>query len=252
MQVIVDGLATNYFDVGESKKPAILCVHGWGDSSDTFKELAGKLSKTHRVVAVDLPGFGQTDLPGKTWHLDDFALFIHHFLLKLKLKPEAIIGHSNGGAIAIKTVASGLERPKKLILIASSGIRRPYAFRNTALKVLAKSGKLVLHLAPPKSRDQLKRKLYRRIGSDYMVNTGMKETFKNIVAEDVLDIASLIKIPTTLIYGDEDHATPQLYGALFADAIPNAELHVIEEVGHFVHQEDLGETAKIITGALKK
>lgn len=252
MQVIVDGLATNYFAIGDQKKPAILMLHGWADSSETFKDLSEQLKDTYYLVALDLPGFGATEMPNTPWHLDNFALFVHQFVAKLKLNVYGVIAHSNGGAIAIKAIADGLLEPKKLILLASSGIRRPYTFRNTALKVLAKSGKFVLHLAPKKSREQLKHKMYRRIGSDYMVNTGMKETFKLIVVEDVLDTASSIKTPTTLIYGDEDHATPQLYGALFAEAMPNAQLHVIEEVGHFVHHEDLEETTTIIKQALKK
>ena len=140
--------------------------------------------------------------------------------------------------------------PKKLVLIASSGIRRPYSFRNTAIKAATKSGKLVLHLAPKRTREQLRRKLYRRIGSDFLVVEGMKETFKNIITEDVLDSARDINVATILIYGDEDHATPQLYGSLFSEAIVGSQLHVIEEAGHFVHIDSPKQTSDIIKGFL--
>lgn len=247
MQVIVDGLSTNYLDTGKSNKPTVLILHGWADSAASFSDLAKKLSSHYRVISLDLPGFGKTEGPKSAWTLADFALFTAHFLQKLELPLFALVGHSNGGAISIKGVASGILKPKKLVLIASAGVRRPYTFRNTALKALTKSSKFILHLAPEKSREQLKHKLYRRIGSDYLVVEGMKETFKNIVSEDVLDHARNIKIPTVLIYGDEDHATPQLYGALFTEAITNSQLHVLEEAGHFVHIDELNETAKIVT-----
>jgi pimeloyl-ACP methyl ester carboxylesterase len=251
MQVIVDGLATSYLEHGSSKKPTVLILHGWADSADTFQQLSDSLKDSYHVVALNLPGFGKTQTPDKTWTLNDFALFTAHFVAKLDLKLHGLIGHSNGGAIGIKAVSQKMLKPKKLVLIASSGIRRPYTFRNTALKALTKSSKFVLHLAPKKTREQLKQKLYRRIGSDFLVVEGMKDTFKNIITEDVLDYARNIKVPTVLIYGDEDHATPQVYGALFTDAIPDAQLHVIEDAGHFVHLDEPAETTKIIREFLK-
>jgi pimeloyl-ACP methyl ester carboxylesterase len=79
-----------------------------------------------------------------------------------------------------------------------------------------------------------------------MVAPHMKETFKQIVSDDVLEDAHKIEVPVVLIYGDRDHATPQAYGALFAEAMRSATLHVIEGAGHFIHLEEPEEVNKII------
>lgn len=250
MQVIVDGLATSYLEFGKPNKPTVLILHGWADSADSFKVLAKSIEKDFHVIALNLPGFGKSDTPKEAWTLSDFALFAAHFIAKLKLDIYALVGHSNGGAIAIKATAQKTLHPEKLILIASSGIRRPYTFRNTALVAVTKSTKFVLHLAPKKTRAQISQKISRKIGSGFVNVEGMKDTFKNIVSEDVLDLAHHIKIPTILIYGDEDHATPQLYGGLFADTIKNSQLHVIEDTGHFVHLDNPNETSIIVNDFL--
>jgi pimeloyl-ACP methyl ester carboxylesterase len=244
MQVVVNDLIVSYNRAGKGSK-TILCVHGWADTSETFTGLTKQFGE-YTFISVDLPGFGGTAAPPTAWTLDDYAHFIAAFIHKLELKVDVLIAHSNGGAIAIRALALKSIHINKLVLIASSGIRRPNSFRLQALKILAKSGKFVLHLSPPKTRTKLRRKLYKKIGSDYLEAEHMQDTFKNIVAQDVLDDARLIKAPTVLIYGDRDLSTPPAYGALLSDAIEVSKLHVIEGAGHFVHIDDTAETVKII------
>ena len=76
------------------------------------------------MVAVDLPGFGGSEAPPAAWDLDDYAAFLEAFLRKLALDwPYAIIGHSNGGALAIRALSSGTLKADKLVLLAASGVR---------------------------------------------------------------------------------------------------------------------------------
>ncbi len=79
----------------------------------------------------------------------------------------------------------------------------------------------------------------------------MQETFKKVVSTDVSDDANKITVPTCLIYGDADTATPLSYGTTFASLIHGSELHSIELAGHFVHQEQVYQVATIIKGFLK-
>lgn len=244
MQVVVDDLIVSYSRLGTGKK-TILCLHGWADTSKSFARLAREFSD-YDVILVDLPGFGGTQTPPKPWMLDDYATFVADFVRKLELDVDTLVAHSNGGAITIRCFALKHLDVSNLVLIASSGIRRPNTFRLQAIKVLAKSGKFVMHLSPPKTRNRLRAKLYKKIGSDYLAAGHMKDTFKNIVAQDVLDDARCIKVPTVLIYGNQDHATPPAYGALLSDAIEQSKLHVIDGAGHFVHLDQPAETHKII------
>jgi pimeloyl-ACP methyl ester carboxylesterase len=58
MQVIVDGLLTNYYKVGHG--PVVLGLHGWGDNSRTFSQLSKNLEERYEFIGLDLPGFGES------------------------------------------------------------------------------------------------------------------------------------------------------------------------------------------------
>ena len=72
-------------------------------------------------VVPDLPGFGGTEPPPAAWNVTNYAAFVHEFLKKLAVQPFAIIGHSNGGAIAVRGVGQGLLQADMIILLASAG-----------------------------------------------------------------------------------------------------------------------------------
>jgi pimeloyl-ACP methyl ester carboxylesterase len=235
MQVIVDTLSTNYRRTGSGK--LVLILHGWGDSAKGWQQFAGLLSKHYDVISVDLPGFGDTENPPQTWGLDDYAQFIGAFLTKLGLQPFAIIGHSNGGAIAIRGLASKQFSTDKLVLLASAGIRGEYKGRNKALRLITKTGKLVTMPLPQSIKKKLQRKVYETVGSDMLVAEHLQETFKNVVGDDVRADAARLKLPTLLVYGADDKSAPLRYGKLFHEAIKGSRLEVLPATEHFLHLE---------------
>src|SRR4051812_17635719 len=112
---------TNYQLSGKGK--LVLLLHGWGDSAEGLGDLAKRLSRHYQVLVADLPGFGATQAPRDIWDLDNYAEFIESLLIKLELKqPYAVIGHSNGGALAIRAISLGRLKPQKLVLLAASGV----------------------------------------------------------------------------------------------------------------------------------
>lgn len=252
MQVIVNSLLTTYSRVGEGKN-IILFLHGWADSSNTFEGLAKQIIKENpecSAVLLDLPGFGGTSASEESWNLADYANFVSDFLAKTKLTPYAILGHSNGGAIAIYGLANNILSAQKLILIGSAGIREK-SVKKTVLRAVAVPAKAALKIAPQTTQKRVKKKLYSAIGSDYMIAEHMKETFKNVVSEDVRVAASKITIPTCLIYGEDDTSTPPSYGEILASALPNSRLHTIPLTGHFVHHEQVYKVSQICSAFMK-
>jgi pimeloyl-ACP methyl ester carboxylesterase len=235
MQVVVNKLITRYEIVGKGKP--VLLLHGWGDTLAGFHDLTAYLAGSYRVVVVDLPGFGQTQAPPDTWGLEDYAKFVRDFLKKTKIKPYAIIGHSNGGAIAIKGMSSGILSANKLILLASSGIRGEYQGRVKAVRLITKTGKALTKPLPKLVKLKLRRKVYNVVGSDMLVAEKLQETFKKIVAEDVRSDAAKLTVPTLLLYGDKDQATPIAWGKMIADEIKGAVLDEISPAAHFVHHD---------------
>ncbi len=244
MNVVVNGLMTNYQKVGSGK--VILCLPGWGDSAKSFSKLAEKLQDDYTVLALDLPGFGGSQAPDHAWGLEDYAEFIAAWLKKINARNlHAIIGHSYGGAAAIIALASGKVGATKLILVASAGIRNKKTLSKKIIKGVVKVGKVPLYLLPSKTRRRARAKVYETLGSDMLLLPHMEMTFKRIIGEDVQAAAHEISLPTLLIYGSEDKDTPVSDGRTLARAIKNSELHVIES-GHFLHQEQPDKVAQLI------
>ncbi len=244
-QIIINGLLTHYLEAG--KGPLVVMLHGWGDSSDTFKGLAGVLASQYQLIVPDLPGFGKTDPPSSVWGLDDYANFVEELLKKLgHSETYAIVGHSNGGALAIRGLARSKLGAKKLVLIAPSGIRDRQKGRRLAVKVIAKSGKYATFFLPANTRQNLRKKLYGTVGSDMFVAPHIQETFKKTVRQDVQLDAKKLNQPTLLIYGAEDTATPPIYGQIYKKLIKNSRLEIIPDATHFVHHDQKGEVEKLV------
>ncbi len=248
-QLVVDGLVTTYYQSGEG--PILLLLHGWADQAKTFKLLAEKLPQ-YQIVAPDLPGFGETGPPPKAWGLDDYGEFLRAFLEKLEIgRPRAIIAHSNGGSIAIKALANSFIAADKLVLLASAGIRNRQKARKFGLKIIAKTGKVATAILPDSSKQSLRSKLYGRAGSDLLVSPHMQGTFKKTVGEDVQADAKALHLPTLLIYGSNDTATPPIYGEIFTRLIENSRLEIISNAEHFLHQSDSVRVARKIEEFLR-
>ncbi|MSR68709.1 alpha/beta hydrolase [Candidatus Saccharibacteria bacterium] len=250
VKVILQNLSIEYVETGEGR--VLLFLHGWGDSLQSFDLLANDLSKKYHIVRLDLPGFGKSELPLNAWFVEDYAEFVSAFCKKLSIEPYGIVGHSLGGRIAIKLCSLRLLHPKKLILLASAGIRESGSARNRLYAGVSKVGKAALSI-PGLRRYQktAKNKLYKQVGnSDYLQSGELKQTFMNIINEDLQSDASKIHEPTLLIYGKDDIETPVKTGEQLKKAIPDSSLEIIPNGGHFIHQEQTTLVAGLIEGFL--
>ena len=238
--IIVNGQRTHYVDTLEGDK-TVLLLHGWGSRSQSFSSLVKEwqTERNYRFIAVDLPGFGGSEVPNQAWSVSDYAEFVKAFLEKLNIaSSDYLVGHSLGGRIVIKGVGTGILSANNLVLIASAGAAKRKSARNFLFKFLAKAGKLLTSVWPLSSlRHYLRQRLYRAAGSnDYLEAGAMKETFKKVVEENLLGDARKIKVPTTLVWGERDDVTPLSEGESLRQAIDDSNLEVIIEAEHFVHE----------------
>ena len=245
MKVIVNGMATEYTDQGNG--PVILLLHGWQDSLHSFDLIVNPLLETYRVLRLDLPGFGQTELPPKNWYLDDYIEFVRAFIEKINIEPEYIVGHSFGARIILKALAQKRLSAKKIVLIAAAGVSKVNQTRNMTFNLIAKLGKLLTAI-PPLSlfRKKIREKFYAFIGSDYLSSSALSGTFLNVIHEDLSNLVKGISIPTLLIWGAEDKATPLADAKFLADSIAQAQLRVFENCDHYVHQQEPEAVSELI------
>jgi pimeloyl-ACP methyl ester carboxylesterase len=245
MQVIVDNLSVVYERSGKGR--AVLLFHGWGDDHRTFQSLVPLLTDRYELIALDLPGFGASQAPQAAWNLDDYARLVADFLIKVKIdRLYAIIGHSNGGALAIRGLSLGLFKADKLVLIASAGVRNSQPAKRALTKTVAKAGKATTFWLPKETKDRLRTKLYGTVGSDMLAVPTLEQTFKLTVRQDVQADAAKLRLPTLLISAANDPAIPLKDGRRFSHLITGSRLEVLESDSHFIHHAQSQKVAKLI------
>ena len=118
----VDGLRLHYKESGPKDAPALLLLHGFGSSLQTWDEWSLKLESSYRVIRLDLPGFGLTGAsPVHDYSEETDVAILTHFVDKLGLNQFSVIGHSMGGKMAWSLAASQPNRVQALVLMAPDG-----------------------------------------------------------------------------------------------------------------------------------
>jgi len=225
----------------------IVVLHGWNSRPEKWRRVKELLAKKDIAVFTPvLPGFSY-ELK-KAWDLNDYCDWLKVWLEEKKLERVILLGHSFGGRVAIKFVTEHPVLVEKLILINAAGIkdkRWQARFKRGLFKIIAKAGK---RLVPGGLDDTLRRGLYFLTGErDYYLAKGLlRETMKLVIEEDLEPLLSKIKLPTLIIWGENDKLTPLWMGREIRDKIVGARLKVLEEIGHNPHLEFPKQLVKTI------
>lgn len=245
MKIIVQDIATEYRDEGDG--PVVLFLHGWQDDLRTFDALAALLAPDYRLIRLDLPGFGASEMPKTAWGIAEYAGFATDFMEKLAIYPDVLVGHSFGGRIIMKGMAEKRLAARRIVLIASAGVAPQKRYYRMIMAIAAKAAKIVAHIPPLHLwKEKLRRKAYRALGSDYADAGRLSQTFVKVVSEDLSGSARDVTVPTLLIWGSRDAITPLSEGEYLASLIPGSVLKVVDGAGHFVHRERAEEIAGLI------
>ncbi len=219
----------------------IIILHGWQSSRQQWSEVEQKLEKSNKniiVIIPNLPGFKKKTELSCVWDLDDYVDWFKEFSSNFN-QPFFLLGHSFGGRIAIKFAELYPERLKGLILVSSAGIIPKRKFSRSIISKIANLGKIFSCFPFYK--------LFRKGFYKYILQTSdyiqaeklpfLKETFKNVIKEDLRKYFNKIKIPCLIIWGDKDKLTPLSDGYLMNKQIPNSKLEILKDIGHCPYKE---------------
>ena len=235
----------------------LLFLHGWGVDSNYFKDLKWELGCRFAYVSVDWPGFGKSLPLARPWSLGDYAEFLRYLVeVELNLNKYSIIAHSFGGGVALKTVGEGMIKPDVMILAGSAGIRRE-SVKSRAFKWIARIGKKFFQATHLYClEDFAKRILYFFAGShDYLKSQkydNLKETFTQVVSEDLQVILPKVSVPVLLLWGNKDFYTPLWHGDLMRKFLPDSRLHIIDDGDHAILRKNTALCASLICAFLRE
>lgn len=238
-KILVKGIRVNLKISGEGQP--LLILHGWKGSSESWDKVQRLLSLAkYRVIAPDLPGFGKTKTPKKTWGVGDYNDFVFTLTKKLNLDSFFLLGHSFGGRVAVKFTVSYPEKVRKLILCDAAGIKPKMGFKTRSIYLMARVGNAIF---TPKIlsrfKDGARNFFYLFLRHhDYVKADGtMKETIKKVLQEDLFPELAKIKAETLIIWGRKDKLVPVKYAYDFYQEIDNAKIVILKGVGHSPHLE---------------
>lgn len=225
--------------------PTTVVLHGWGGRIESMAPVVTCLSKGLRVVAIDLPGFGESEAPSEPWGTPEYARFVAELLDSLGIDKAHFVGHSFGAKVSLYLAATEPQRVDKLVLQGSSGLRTPPSFKARFKRSLSKVGRAAGKLGPPGRA--LQRALYERIASqDYRDAGPMRPILVKVVNEDMTEFLPRIGASTLLVWGSEDDAAPLIHGRKMEQLIPDAGLVVFEGAGHFAYLDETDRFCTIV------
>lgn len=244
--IIVDNLLINYYFYQPKKsEKTIVFLHGWGvDSQSWFKIVPRLVDKKYSLFFLDLPGFGNSQMPPSAFSLEDYKRIVLEFIKKLRLKKIVIVGHSFGGRIAIKIASTSPNPAEKIVLVDAAGINNLTGFK----KLTAIFARLISPVFRPQFMQPIRRKLYFLMGSEYLDRVGLSKIFSRVVSENLTLLLPKIKNETLILWGDRDNVTPLYYARLMKKLITKSKLTIFPGIGHFPFIEKPGE----FTGELLK
>jgi pimeloyl-ACP methyl ester carboxylesterase len=242
MQVVVDGILTNYEEVGLKNNPVMVILPGWLCRSSDWLNFARKFSENYRVVILDFPGFGVTAKPEKEWDTFDYARFVENFLNKLEIKKCILLAHSFGGRVAtILTAKTSLI--DKLILVDGAGYEKKDWNMQVNVFIWRKLKKIVRIFT---NRD-FTGKIKNKVGSvDYKNAKEMRGVFVKVVNQDLSELMLKINLPTLIVWGEYDDVLTIKRAKIMKKIIPKSILRIVWSARHFPHLEKPEEFIRII------
>jgi len=219
----------------------IVILHGWGAHIEAVGPILAGLDGAADVIALDLPGFGESDPPPEAWDVDCYARFMIHFLDEMGVDRAHLVGHSHGGRVSIALAADEPQRVGRLLLIDSAGIPPKRGWRYRRRVAVAKLGRVAGKLGAPGR--QLQERMRARVASrDYLeASEAMRGTFRAVIAADLTGRMPRIRASTLLVWGDRDDDTPLWMGRRMEELIPDAGLVVLEGAGHYSYADAPGQ-----------
>lgn len=246
-----------YTDEGKGDNTIIL-IHGLGSYLRAWEKNIGELSKNNRVIAIDLPGYGKSSKEPHTGMMTFYAGIVNELVKELKLNKVVIGGHSMGGQIGMTTYLKYPQIVKGLVLAAPAGFERFTKGQKQWFRdVMTVDG--VRLTTPEGIQNNLASNFYRvPKDADFMVSERMEmrsaddfipycyavvQSVHGMVDNPVIDYLQDIKVPTLILFGENDNLIPNRYlnpgrtveiAKYGASNIPNSKLVMIPKTGHFL------------------
>jgi pimeloyl-ACP methyl ester carboxylesterase len=251
--------------------PPIVFVHGLSGSWPNWLEQLPVFAADHRVIAMDLPGFGHSPMPAETITISLYARILDSLLETLQIDAATVVGNSMGGFVSSELAIAFPQRVERLVLISGAGIStyrhkqverlEPY-LRRVAPMVAAYTG-----WTAARSDWIARRAGLRNISLGFVTRhpsrlpaplaaeqirgagkPGFMQALRANIDYPIRERLPEIACPTLIVWGDEDKVIPVGDASMFEELIPNSRKVIFEGTGHMAMLERPGAFNELLAG----
>jgi pimeloyl-ACP methyl ester carboxylesterase len=239
----LDGSRIHYVNYGKGSD-ALVFIHGWTCNVDHWRAQVNEFAKRNRVIAVDLPGHGQSDKPQITYNMDLFARAVDAVLRDAKVKHAVLVGHSMGTPVARQFYRKYPE--KTLAIVIVDGPLRPFGDK-------AMMDRLIAGLRSPNYKDVLRQMFTSMKGPgatsemEELIRTSSQNTPQYVVVSAMEGMADSsiwgedkITVPVLAILAKNPFYPPNVEQQT-REIATNVDFQMWDGVGHFIMMEKPAE-----------
>jgi len=259
-QEVSSGQQIAYID--EGKGAPLMLIHGLGSYIPAWKQNIPALAQSHRVIALDLPGFGKSTKTAEEYSISFFAKTVADLQDSLGITEATWVGHSMGAQVAMQGALSYPDKIAKLVLLAPAGFEAfteqdaalltayvtPESIKATPEAVVRQTFKSTFFEFPDNARFMADDRIAIRQAEDFdLYARAYAESVEAMLQGSVLSKLPEIKQPVLVIFGKQDMLIPnkQLHPDMTTEAVaqkgieklPDSRLKMVDRAGHFVHFE---------------
>ena len=253
--------------IGGTSGPVLLLLHGLLGSGASFGPALDELARTHRVIAPDLLGHGDSEKPSGDYSLGSLATLVRDLFVVLGVESATVVGHSLGGGVAMQLAYQFPATVDRLVLVDSGGLGRnvtpalravalpgaewvlPAVFNPYAARAAARLLRPLQRITPP-ALAQIVAGLSTLADAD--ARDAFVQTARSVIdvrgqrvsATDRLYLAAAL--PLLLVWGGRDPVIPVAHARSLQEQLPGSRLVVFEGAGHFPQVEEPGRFAGVV------
>jgi pimeloyl-ACP methyl ester carboxylesterase len=269
--IVLDGRPVNTIELGAG--PPLVFVHGLSGSWTNWLEQLPAFAAEHRVLALDLPGFGHSPMPAREISISGYARLLEQLFDQLDIDAAAVVGNSMGGFIAAKLAIAFPQRVERLVLISAAGISTHENVRaRRAMGTLQRLERIMTAYSAwlaSKSESVARRPRLRKatlgavahhptrlppaLAAEQLRGAGAPGFLQGLAAvtdyhfrERLPEIAC----PTLSVWGGRDRLITVRDADVFAELIPNSRKVVFEDTGHVAMLERPAAFNELLRGFL--
>jgi pimeloyl-ACP methyl ester carboxylesterase len=249
---IFAGRRVNLVEIGSG--PPLVFVHGLAGSWTNWLENICEFADDHRVIALDLPGFGASEITGEAISIQGYARLLEDLCAKLEIASAAVVGSSMGGLVSAELALRHPQRVERLCLVSAAGLSIEKLPLNHVLKAAAPLervfsfyGGLVASRAATLARRRRLRqvmmalvaahpgRLPAPLAAELVAGAGRPGLLPGLQAMSaypIRDRLAEIACPTFIVWGDRDRLVPMRDAGEFERLIPGARKIIYPDTGH--------------------